>query len=130
MEFDDRALPMTQRRLAIRLAQEASRTGAEGHLGQFKKIREPFDSHLPERAPSKVLREANSLTADFFETDGPVSQKTIDYTDDERAGCYPSCSRHPVQEAPELASSLQRAPMPCAGPLLKFAFLRNRPAEY
>lgn len=121
---------MTQPRLAVRLAEEPSRTGPEGQIGQFKEIRETVDSYLLERAVSKVLREAKSLAADFFETDGPVFQKTIEYPDVERARDHPSCSQRPVRQAPELASSRQPAPIPLTGQLLKFALPQNRPDEY
>jgi hypothetical protein len=41
-----------------------------------------------------------------------------------------SGSRHPVQEAQEIASSIQRMPMPLTGPLFKFALFRTRPDEF
>ena len=45
--------------------------------------------------------------------------------------CYDlTGSRDPVQEAREIASSIQRTPMPFTGPLFKFALFRTRPDEY
>ena len=58
---------------------------------------------LLEWAIRQVVREAEPVRAAFFEVDGQVFQRAIDYPDVELA-CYDlSCSRHPVQEAHGLA---------------------------
>ena len=67
----------------------------------------------------------NQLRAAFFEMDGQVLQRAIDYPDVELAFYDLSGSRHPVQEARGIASSIQRTPMPLAGPLFKFALFRT-----
>ena len=77
-----------------------------------------------------MVREAEPFRAAFFEVDGQVFQRAIDYPDVELA-CYDlSCSRHPVREAHEIASSIQRTPMPFTGPLFKFALFRTRLDEF
>jgi hypothetical protein len=68
--------------------------------------------------------------AAFFEADGQVFRRAIDYSDVELAFLDVSCSRLPVQEAYQLASSIQRTPMPFTGPLSKFALFRTRPDEF
>ncbi len=76
------------------------------------------------------MREAEPGRAAFFEVDGQVFQRAIDYPDVELAFYDLSGSRHPVQEAHEIAASIQRTPMPFTGPLFKFALFRTRPDEY
>ena len=62
--------------------------------------------------------------------DGQVFQRAIDDPDVELAFYDLSCSRDPVREAREIASSIQRTPMPLTGPLFKFALFRTRPDEF
>ena len=78
----------------------------------------------------RVVREAEPVRAAFFEVDGQVFQRAIDYPDVELAFYDLSGSRHPVQEARGLASSIQRTPMPFTGPLFKFALFQTRPDEF
>ena len=59
--------------------------------------------------------------------DGQVFQRAIDDPDVELAFYDVSGSRDPVQEAREIASSIQRTPMPFTGPLFKFALFRTGP---
>ena len=58
--------------------------------------------------------------------DGQVFQRAIDYPDMELAFYDLSGSDDAVQEAREMASSIQRTPMPFTGPLFKFALFRTR----
>ena len=72
-----------------------------------------------------MVREAEPARAAFFEVDGQVFQRAIDYPDVEVAFYDLSGSRHPVQEARGIALSIQRTPMPSAGPLFKFALIQT-----
>ena len=74
--------------------------------------------------------EAEPARAAFFEVDGQVFQRAIEYPDVELAFYDLSGSDDPVQETRELASSIQRTPMPFTGPLFKFALFRTRPDEF
>ena len=85
---------------------------------------------LLERAIRQALQEAEPARAAFFEVDGQVFQRAIDYSDVELAFYDLSGSDHPVQEVREIASSIQRTPMPFTGPLFKFALFRTRPDEF
>ena len=79
---------------------------------------------------AKWCKRPNQVRAAFFEVDGQVFQRAIDYPDVELAFYDLSGSRHPVQEAHQLASSIQRTPMPFTGPLFKFALFQTRPDEF
>ena len=126
MELDNRALPLTRGQLDIWLAQETGHSGTEWQLGLFVRIEGPVERDPLEWAIRRVLREAEPARAAFFEEDGQVFQRAIDYPDVELAFYDLSGSHHPVQEAHEIASSIQRTPMPFTGPLFKFALFRTR----
>src|SRR5215469_1237275 len=130
MELDDQALPLTRGQLDIWLAQETGRSGTEWQLGLFVRIEGTVKPDLLEQAIRQGLQEAESARAAFFEVDGQVFQRAIDYPDVELAFYDLSGSRDPEQEARGLASSIQRTPMPFTGPLFKFALFRTRPDEY
>ena len=68
----------------------------------------------------------NQLRAAFFEVDGQVFQRAIDYPDVELAFYDLSGSGDPVREARGIALSIQRTPMSFSGPLFKFALFRTR----
>jgi hypothetical protein len=129
MEVDDRALPLTRGQLDIWLAQESGRFGARWQLGYLLKIEGTVEPGLLERAIRQVVREAEPLRAAFFEVDGQVFQKTVDYPDVELASYDLLGSQDPVQEVHRLASSIQRKLMPLSGPLFKFALLHTRVDE-
>ncbi len=126
----DRALPLTRGQLDIWLAQETGHSGTEWQLGLFVRIEGPVERDALEWAIRRVVREAEPGRAAFFEVDGQVFQRAIDYPDVELAFYDLSCSRDPVQEARRIASSIQRTPMPFTGPLFKFALFRTRPDEF
>ena len=126
MEFGDRALPLTRGQLDIWLAQETGHAGAEWQLGLFVRIEGTVERDPLEWAIRQAVREAEPARAAFFEVDGQVFQRAIDYPDVELAFYDLSCSRHPVQEARGIAASIQRTPMPFTGPLFKFALFRTR----
>jgi hypothetical protein len=130
MKLDARALPLTRRQLDIWLAQETGRSGTDWQLGLFIRIEGKVEPDLLRQAISKALQEAEPARAAFFEVDGQVFQKAIDYPDFELAFHDLRASRDPVQEARDIASSIQRTPMPLTGRLLKFALFRTKLDEY
>ena len=131
MELDDGALPLTRGQLDIWLAQETGHSGTEAwQLGLFVRIEGTVQRDALEWAIRRVVREAEPVRAAFFEVDGQVFQRAIDYPDVELAFYDLSGSRHPVQEAREIASSIQRTPMPFTGPLFKFALFQTRLDEF
>ena len=125
MELDDRALPLTRGQLDIWLAQETGHSGTEWQLGLFVRIEGTVERDALEWAIRRVVREAEPVRAAFFEVDGQVFQRAIDYPDVELAFYDLSGSRDPVQEAQSIASSIQRTPMPFTGPLFKFAIISD-----
>ena len=130
MELDDRALPLTRGQLDIWLAQETGHSGTEWQLGLFVRIEGTVDRDALEWAIRRVVREAEPVRAAFFEVDGQVFQRAIDYPDVELAFYDLSGSADPVQEARGIASSIQRTPMPFTGPLFKFALFQTRLDEF
>ena len=130
MELDDRALPLTRGQLGIWLAQETGHSGTEWQLGVLVKIDGTVQPDLLEQAIRIALQEAEPWRAAFFEMDGQVFQRVIDYPDVELAFYDLSRSSDPAQEARTRALSIQRTRLPFAGPLFKFALFRTRPDEY
>ncbi|HYB39235.1 MAG TPA: amino acid adenylation domain-containing protein, partial [Mycobacterium sp.] len=130
MELDDRALPLTRAQLDIWLAQETGHFGTEWQAGLLVRIEGTVERDALEWAIRRVMREAEPARAAIFEADGQVFQRAIDYPDVELDFYDLSCSPHPVQEAQETASSIQRTPMPLTGPLFKFALFRTQPDEF
>ena len=99
MELDIRALPLTRGQLDIWLAQETGHSGTEWQLGLFVRIEGTVERDALEWAIRRALQEAEPVRAAFFEVDGQVFQRAIDYPDVELAFYDLSGSRHPVQEA-------------------------------
>ena len=130
MELDNRALPLTRGQLDIWLAQETGSFGAKWQLGELLRIEGTVDPGLLERAIVQAVREAEPLRAAFFEVDGQVFQKPVDYPDVELARYDLIGSQDPAQDAYRLASSIQRTLMPLGGPLFKFALLQTRVDEF
>src|SRR6185312_10509654 len=127
---DGQAYPLTRGQLGIWLAQETGQLGTEWQLGLFVKIGGTVDRDALQRAISQAVLEAEACRAAFFEADGRVFQRAIDYPDVELAFYDLSGSQDPVQDAHDMASSIQRTPMPFTGPLFKFALFQTRPDEY
>src|SRR5262249_44866346 len=111
-------------------AQETGHAGGEWQLGLLVRIEGPVERDALEWAIRRVIREAEPVRAACFGVDGQVFQRAIDYPDGKLALYDLSCSSDPVQEAQEIASSMQRTPMPFTGPLFKFALFRTRPDEF
>ncbi|HEX5255322.1 MAG TPA: amino acid adenylation domain-containing protein, partial [Mycobacterium sp.] len=130
MGVADRVLPLTRGQLAIWLAQQTSYFDAEWQLGVLVRIEGALERVILQRAIRQVVGEAETLRATFFQVDGEVFQKALDYPDVELAYYDLSGSQDPVQEARERASSIQQTPLPLTGPLFKFALFQTGTDEY
>jgi amino acid adenylation domain-containing protein/thioester reductase-like protein len=130
MELDNRAFPLTRGQLEIWLAHEMGHTGTEWHVGLLAKIEGTLDLDAAERAMRRVVQEAEPARVAIFEEDGQVFQRVMEYPNAELAVHDLRDSRHPVQEARKLASSLQHTPMPFTGPLFRFALFRTWDDEF
>ena len=129
-ELDGQAFPLMRGQLDIWLAQQTDGFSPRWQLGALVRIEGTVEPGLLERAIRQAVREAEPLRAAFFQVDGQVFQKPVDYPDVELA-CYDLMgSQDPVQEAHRLASSIQRTVMPLSGPLFKFALLQTRVDEF
>ena len=130
MKLDEQVLPLTRGQLDIWLAQQTGDSDTEWQMGYFVVIEGTVKPELLEWAIRQVVREAEPARAAFFEENGQVFQKVIDYPDVELA-CYDlTFSLNPVQEAYRLASSIQRTPMSFNGPLFKFALFKTRRDQF
>jgi amino acid adenylation domain-containing protein/non-ribosomal peptide synthase protein (TIGR01720 family) len=129
MELDDRAFPLTRGQLDIWLAQESGQSGTEWQLGVLVRFDGAVQRHLLERAIRHVMQEAEPARAVVLEMDGQVFQTAGD-PEVETAFYDLSDSRHPVQEARELAASIQSTPMPLGGPLFTFALFQTWADEF
>ncbi|MFI5510326.1 non-ribosomal peptide synthase/polyketide synthase, partial [Mycobacterium sp. NPDC051804] len=129
-DFDGRVLPVTRGQLDIWLAQETGQLGTAWQLGLLVKIDGPVQRDALEWAIRRVIAEAEPVRAAFFEVDGQVVQRVIDYPDVELPFHDLSASSDPAQEAREIAVSIQRTPMPLSGPLFKFVLFQTRPDEF
>ncbi|WP_156623047.1 AMP-binding protein, partial [Mycobacterium sp. 1164966.3] len=130
MEPEDRALPLTRAQLEIWLAQETNPLGTRWQLGLLVRIEGLVDREALDWAIRRAVSEAEPVRATFFEVDGQVFQKAVDYSDLEVAFYDVSSSSDPVHEAHQLASSIQRTPMPFTGPLFNFALFQVRRDEF
>ncbi len=130
MELDDRALPLTRGQLDVWLAQETGHSGAEWQVGLLVRIGGAVEREALEWAIRRVIREAEPIRAACFAVDGQVFQRAIDYPDFKLDFYDLTGSEHAVQEAQEIASSIQRTPMSFTGPLFKFALFRTRLDEF
>jgi amino acid adenylation domain-containing protein/non-ribosomal peptide synthase protein (TIGR01720 family) len=129
MDHDDRALPLTRGQLDIWLAQETGHSGTEWQLGVLVRFDGAVQRDLLEQAIRHVMREAEPARAAIFEVDGQVFQRAGD-PEVELAFYDLSDSRHPVQEAREIAASIQNIPMPSGGPLFTFALFQTWADEF
>ncbi|WP_415822860.1 amino acid adenylation domain-containing protein, partial [Mycobacterium senriense] len=127
---DAQEYPLTRGQLDIWLAQESGQSGTQWQLGLFVKIEGAVDRDALEWAIRRAVQEAEPGRAAIFEVDGRVFQRVMDYPDVELAFYDLTGSDHAVQEAHEIASSIQRTPMPFSGPLFKFALFRARLDEF
>ncbi|OBH34376.1 non-ribosomal peptide synthetase, partial [Mycobacterium sp. E342] len=126
----DRALPLTRGQLDIWLSQETGFVGTEWQLGLLIKIEGPVDRDALERALTQTVAEAEAGRVSFFEVDGHVVQKPIDYPNVELTFHDLTSLPDPVQEARAIASSIQRTPMALNGQLFQFVLFQTQAAEF
>ncbi|OAT70856.1 non-ribosomal peptide synthetase [Mycobacteroides immunogenum] len=126
----DGTWPLSRRQLDIWLSQESGLVGTEWQLGLFVTIEGVVDRDRLQQAIRQAIDEAEPARAAFFELDGKIVQKAIDYSGLEvafhdLAGCDDA-----VGQARAMASSIQRTPMPLTGPLLKFTLFQTEPDQF
>ncbi|POY05336.1 condensation domain-containing protein, partial [Mycobacterium kansasii] len=129
-ELEAGVLPVTREQLGIWLAQQTGDSATEWQLGLLVKIEGAVERDALEWSIRQVVAEAEPIRASFFEVDGQVFQRVVDYPDVELAFYDVSQSDDPVQEAHDRALSIQHAPMPLDGPLFKFALFKARVDEF
>ncbi|WP_144209463.1 non-ribosomal peptide synthetase, partial [Mycobacterium tilburgii] len=130
MERGERAHPLTRGQLDIWLSQETGFAGTEWQLGLLVWIEGAVDRVLLEQAIRRVVAEAEPGRASFFEADGHVMQKAVDYDDTELEFHDLRGADDPLRKAREMASLIQRTPMSFSGPLFKFALFQTQDAEF
>ena len=118
MEFHNQALPLTRRQLDIWLAQQTGHSRTEWQLGMFVKIEGAIHPDVFEQAIRLGLQEAEPIRAAFFEKDGQIVQRAIDYSDVELARYDLIGSDRAEQEARQIATAIERTPMPFDGKLM------------
>ncbi|GAY19331.1 hypothetical protein MSZK_60570 [Mycobacterium sp. shizuoka-1] len=130
MEFNEDALPLTRAQLDIWLAQETGHAAADWQIGMLLKVDGPLDREAFEWALQRAMREAEPVRAAFFEQDGHVFQRVIDYPEIEVEFYDFSGSSDPARDVQETALTIQRMPMAFTGPLFKYALFETGPAEF
>ncbi|SPM37061.1 non-ribosomal peptide synthetase, partial [Mycobacterium rhizamassiliense] len=75
------------------------------------------------------VQEAEPARAAFFEVDGRVFQRAVDYSDVKLDFHDLTGSDNAVADARDIALSIQRTPMPLTGPLFKFALFKTAADE-
>ena len=131
MEFNEDALPLTRAQLDIWLSQETGdAAGPDWQIGMLLKVGGPLEREALEWALQRVMREAEPVRAAFFEEDGQVFQRVLDYPEIELDFYDYSGSDDPAHDVHATALSIQRTPMPFTGPLFKYALFETGPAEF
>ncbi|WP_308208386.1 condensation domain-containing protein, partial [Mycolicibacterium houstonense] len=130
MQLDEQSLPVTRAQLDIWLAHDVAESGTEWLLGLFVRIAGVLDRDALEWAIRRVVREAEPLRATFFEVDGQVFQKAVDYPEVELDFYDLRSASDPVQEARDMAASIERMPMSFTGPLFRFALFQTQNDEH
>jgi glycopeptidolipid biosynthesis protein len=130
MEHDDGALPLSRGQLDIWLSHESGLAGTEWQLGLLGRIDGSVDRDLLQQAIRQALAEAEPARAAFFEVEGQVFQKALDYSDIELPFYDVRDSDDPEQKVREMASSIQHTPLLLTGQLMKFALFRTQADQY
>jgi amino acid adenylation domain-containing protein/non-ribosomal peptide synthase protein (TIGR01720 family) len=130
MEFDNGALPLTRAQLDIWLAHETGHAATDWQIGMLLKVEGALERDAFEWALHRAMREAEPVRAAFFEEDGHVFQRVIDYPEIDLEFHDFSGSSDPARDVQETALSIQRTPMPFTGPLFKYALFETGPAEF
>ncbi len=130
MEQDDRAVSLSRGQLDIWLSQESGLAGTEWQLGLLVRIDGPIQPDLLHQAIRQSLQEAEPARAVFFEDDGQILQRPMDYSNLELPFYDVRDSEDPEQKVREIASSLQHTPMPLTGRMVTFALFQTKPDQY
>ncbi|WP_165692549.1 condensation domain-containing protein, partial [Mycolicibacterium conceptionense] len=130
MQLGEQALPVTRAQLDIWLAQDVAHSGTEWQLGLFVRIAGEVDRDALEWAICRVIREAEPMRATFFETEGQVFQRAVDYPKVELTFHDLTSAADPEREARALAAKIEHSPLPLTGPLFKCALFQTRAEEY
>ncbi|UGT72574.1 amino acid adenylation domain-containing protein [Mycolicibacterium smegmatis] len=130
MEPVDGALPLSRGQLDIWLSQESGLAGAEWQLGLLGKIDGVVDHGLLQQAIRQALQEAEPARATFFEADGQVFQKPLDYSDLDVPLYDVRDADDPEAKAREMAAEIQHTPLPLTGRLVKFALFQTRAEQF
>ena len=120
MKPDCRALPLTRRQLDTWLSSETSHSGTQYALSLFARIDGKLERDALEHTIRPGRQAAESRRTAFFDAYGQNFHRATNDTDVKQAFYDPTSSRHLVQEALQLASSIQRTSMP---------LFRTRPKE-
>ncbi|MDT5154474.1 MAG: glycopeptidolipid biosynthesis protein, partial [Mycobacterium sp.] len=130
MEPGNGALPLSRGQLDIWLSQESGLASTEWQLGLLGKIDGPIQRDLLQQAVRQAMQEAEPARAAFFEVDGQVFQKAIDYSDIDLDFHDVSGLDQPVDKVREIASAIQHTPMPLTDRVVKFTLFQTGPDEY
>jgi glycopeptidolipid biosynthesis protein len=130
MEPNNGGLPLSRGQLDIWLSQESGLVGTEWQLGLLVRIDGPIQPDLLHHAIRQALQEAEPARAAFFDIDGQVFQKPVDYSDLEVPFYDVSDSPDPAGRVREIASSIQHTPMPLTGRLVTFALFQTQPDQF
>lgn len=130
MEPVDGALPLSRGQLDIWLSHESGLAGAEWQLGLLGKIDGVVDHGLLQQAIRQALQEAEPARATFFEADGQVFQKPLDYSELEVPLYDVRDADDPEAKAREMAAEIQHTPLPLTGRLVKFALFQTRDEQF
>ncbi|MEZ0355517.1 amino acid adenylation domain-containing protein [Mycobacterium sp. SA01] len=130
MELNADALPLTRAQLDIWLAQETGQSATDWQIGMLLKVEGALERDAFEWALTRAMREAEPVRAAFFEEDGQVFQRVIDYPEIDLDFYDFSGSDDPERHVQQMALSIQRSAMPFTGPLFKYALFETGPAEF
>ncbi|KAA0103258.1 amino acid adenylation domain-containing protein [Mycolicibacterium sp. P1-5] len=130
MELNEAVLPLTRAQLDIWLAQETGQPATDWQLGMLMKVEGALERDALEWALTRATREAEPVRAAFFERDGQIFQRVIDYPEIELDFYDFSGSDDARRDVQEKALSIQRTPMAFTGPLFKYALFETGPSEF
>ena len=124
------SLPLSRGQLDIWLSEETGLAGTEWQLGLLGRIDGAVDREVLLQAIRRTLGEAEPARAAFFEIDGSVVQKAIDYSDIDLPYYDLTDDEDPLRSVRESASAIQHTPMSLTGKLLRFALYRTGVDEH
>ena len=130
MEHDNGALPLTRLQLDIWLSQESGLAGTEWQLGLLGRIDGSVRRDLLQEAIRQAVHEAEAGRTSFHEEDGQVFQAPLDYSDLELPFYDLRGTDDPEKAVRDLASSIQRTPLPLTGRLVRFSLFQTRSDEF